>query len=188
MKSKLYFVSLLLALSTLGVRAQQQQQSAACPMHEKHASTQSKTGSKAGAQHPMSHDAMKEMNERGERAMGFSQGATTHHFRLLKDGGAIEVETNDARDAATREQIRKHLAHIAAAFTQGDFDVPMFIHDQVPPGVPTMKRLKANINYEYENTERGARINIKTTNAEALAAVQDFLRFQITEHQTGDKK
>jgi hypothetical protein len=178
----------MLAFSAHGVRAQQQQQSATCPMHEKHASAEAKADRKAGAQHPMSHDATKEMNERGERAMGFSQGATTHHFRLLKDGGAIEVETNDARDMDTREQIRQHLAHIAASFTVGDFDVPMFIHDQVPPGVPVMKRLKEDINYEYENTERGARIRIKTANAEALAAVQDFLRFQITEHQTNDKK
>jgi hypothetical protein len=62
----------------------------------------------------------------------------------------------------------------------------MFIHDQVPPGVDAMKRLKAEISYEFEKTESGARVRIKTNNAEALAAVHDFLRFQIKEHQTGD--
>jgi hypothetical protein len=64
--------------------------------------------------------------------------------------------------------------------------MPMFIHDQVPPGVPVMKRLKSQIKYEVENIPAGARVRISTGNPEALKAVQDFLRFQITDHQTGD--
>ena len=71
-------------------------------------------------------------------------------------------------------------------FAAGDFDAPMFIHDQTPPGVPVMRRLKAEIKYEFERTEQGARVRIKTSNQEALAAVHDFLRFQIEGHQTGD--
>jgi hypothetical protein len=47
-----------------------------------------------------------------------------------------------------------------------------------------MKRLQSEIKYEAENTERGARVSIRTQNPEALAAVQDFLRFQIKEHGT----
>jgi hypothetical protein len=34
--------------------------------------------------------------------------------------------------------------------------------------------------------ERGGRIRITTNNKEALAAVHEFLRFQIADHQTGD--
>jgi hypothetical protein len=62
----------------------------------------------------------------------------------------------------------------------------MFIHDQTPPGVLVMQRLKAEIKYEFEKTERGGRVRITTGNAEALAAIHDFLRFQIKEHETGD--
>jgi hypothetical protein len=58
---------------------------------------------------------------------------------------------------------------------------------QVPPGVPAMKRLKDAITYEYVSTEKGARVVISTTNPDALSAIHDFLRFQIHEHQTGDK-
>src|SRR3982750_1948800 len=53
------------------------------------------------------------MNERGDQAMGFSHMKAAHHFRLLTDGGAIEVEVNNNRDMETREQIRMHLSHIA---------------------------------------------------------------------------
>jgi len=118
--------------------------------------------------------------------MGFSHERTTHHFRLLKDGGAIEVQANDAKDTASRDQIREHLKHIAASFTAGNFDMPMFIHDQVPPGVAVMKKLKSQIRYEFETMESGARVRISSSNAEAVQAVQDFLKFQITDHQTGD--
>jgi hypothetical protein len=137
--------------------------------------------------HAGTHDAhLAAVNARGEKAMGFSQTETTHHFILNADGGVIQVEANDPNDARSREQIRQHLAHIARAFAAGDFDTPMLVHGRVPPGVPVMSRLKSEISYVYEETERGARVRIKTRNAEALAAVQDFLRFQITDHQTGD--
>ncbi len=126
------------------------------------------------------------VNSRGEHAMGFSHEKTTHHFRLLKDGGAIEVSSNDPKDTDSRDEIRAHLKHIATSFSSGNFDMPMFIHDQVPPGVPVMKRLKSQIKYEVESIPGGARVRISSANPEAVKAVQDFLRFQITDHQTGD--
>jgi len=126
------------------------------------------------------------VDARGDHAMGFSHEKTTHHFRLLKDGGAIEVSSNDPKDTDSRNQIRAHLKHIAAAFSAGNFEMPMFIHDQVPPGVPVMKRLKRQIKYEVENIDAGARVRISSANPEAVKAVQDFLRFQITDHRTGD--
>src|ERR1700687_48819 len=87
------------------------------------------------------HGDQSKMNERGEKGMGFSQTATTHHFLLKPDGGVIQVETNDPKDTAARDSIRVHLPHIAHAFSSGDFDIPMLVHDTVPPGVPEMKRL-----------------------------------------------
>ena len=126
------------------------------------------------------------MTERGDQAMGFSHMKATHHFRLLRDGGAIEIAANNAQDTTTRDQIRMHLSHIAQMFADGNFNAPMFIHDQTPPGVPVMQRLKSEIKYEFAKTERGARVRITTSNVEALSAIQDFLRFQIKEHETGD--
>jgi hypothetical protein len=127
-----------------------------------------------------------DVNRRGDHAMGFSHKKTTHHFRLAKDGGAIEVTANDPKDTESREEIRQHLTQIAAMFSAGNFDAPMFIHDQTPPGVPAMKRLKNQIRYEFESMELGGRVKISSTNREAIDAVHDLLRFQITDHQTGD--
>ena len=126
------------------------------------------------------------VNERGDHAMGFSHEKTTHHFHLTADGGVIEVTANDSNDAASEKQIRAHLSHIAKLFKEGDFSTPMFIHEEAPPGVPTMKRLKADINYTVETIEFGARVRIATANAEAVEAIHEFLRYQIKDHQTGD--
>lgn len=120
--------------------------------------------------------------------MGFSQEKTTHHFHLYPDGGAISVEVNDPKDLASRDQVQMHLAHIARMFADGNFRAPMLIHDQVPPGAPTMQRLKSALLYRLQRTDRGGYVIITTTNPEALAAVHEFLRFQISDHQTGDSR
>jgi len=133
--------------------------------------------------HHSDHEAM---TSRGEQGMGFSQTTTAHHFLLKADGGIIAVTANQKKDAVPREQIREHLAHIADAFAQGDFDIPMFVHDQTPPGVPTMKRLSKKIRYQFRETDKGGQVEISSTDNEAIQAIHDFLLFQIREHKTGD--
>jgi hypothetical protein len=49
-----------------------------------------------------------------------------------------------------------------------------------------MKRLRNVIDYKVESTEKGARIHIRTKDSQALRAIHEFLRFQISDHQTGD--
>jgi hypothetical protein len=126
------------------------------------------------------------MMKRGDTGMEFSHEKTTHHFVLLKDGGAIHVSANDPKDDASRDHIRMHLSHVAEMFSAGNFNVPMFIHGTTPPGVPTMEKLHGEIHYQYQQTDGGAKITIETANRKALQAVHEFLRFQIDEHQTGD--
>ena len=144
-----------------------------CPMHQQH------------AQNPSPHQS--DVEKHGDQAMGFPHDKTTHHFRLYSDGGAIEVSANDSSDATNIQAIRSHLKHIAGLFSEGNFSIPMFVHDQVPPGVPVMKEKRDQISYLYEKIASGARVRIKTTDAEALKAVHDFLRFQIEDHHTGDR-
>jgi hypothetical protein len=79
-----------------------------------------------------------------------------------------------------------HLSHIVKRFAAGDFDVPMFIHDTTPPGAPVMSKLRSQIRYLYSDTLNGAKIQISSANPEALQAIHAFLRFQISDHKTGD--
>ena len=143
-----------------------------CPMHKEHMNE------------PSQHEA--NVKQHGDEAMGFSHDKTTHHFRLSSGGGAIEVTADDSMDSKNIEIIRSHLAHIVTLFSNGDFSIPMLVHDQVPPGVPIMKEKRAEISYSLEELPAGGRVRIKTTNHGAQEAIHAFLRFQIEDHHTGD--
>ena len=127
-----------------------------------------------------------EVNKNGDTAMGFSHQKTTHHFLLKADGGAILVDANSRDDKESRDQIQSHLGHIAKMFADGNFNTPMLVHSVTPPGTAAMTKLKADIRYTYEASATGGRVVIFTSNKEALAAVHEFLRFQIKDHATGD--
>ena len=134
------------------------------------------------ASHPTSLD------ERGAHVMGFDQQMTTHHFYLYPDGGAIDVAANDPNDQTDINAARAHLPHIAKMFGDGDFSAPVLVHATNVPGTADLARLKDRLSYRYEETQRGGRVNILTTDREALAALHIFLRFQIADHATGDAK
>jgi hypothetical protein len=170
-------LSVILSL-TLSAPAAMAQQPASSPESHDHA---------AAAQNAQSDDPHHaEVNRRGDQVMGFDHEKTTHHFRLTPTGGFIEVEANDPEDTASRDQIRQHLGHIAHLFAGGDFTAPMLIHAQTPHGVPVMTQLKSEIAYRFEETGGGGRVRITTGHPDALAAVHEFLRFQIGDHATGD--
>jgi hypothetical protein len=135
---------------------------------------------------PMHKQHQADVEKHGNEAMGFPHDKTTHHFLLYSDGGAIEVIANDGNDSESIGAIRAHLAHIVTMFSNGDFSIPMFVHSQTPPGVPTMKAKSAEIVYSLEELNAGGRVRIKTANPDALKAIHDFLRFQIDDHHTGD--
>src|SRR6266508_440881 len=135
-----------------------------CPMHEQH---------------------MKAVDARHD-TLGMAHDRSSHRFRLFRDGGAIELRANDARDVATVSAIRKHLRKVAAAFAKNDFSTPAFVHGHAPDGVDTMKRRRDRIRYRYESVDGGGRIRVTTTDPDALAAVHDFMKFQVGEHGTND--
>jgi hypothetical protein len=120
--------------------------------------------------------------------MGFDQEKTAHHFLLYADGGAIDVAVKNAADTGDRNAIRSHLPHIATMFGQGDFEAPMLVHGSKEiPGVDVLTARKDAIRYRYRETPKGGRVDIVTTDAEALSALHAFLRYQIQEHKTGDR-
>jgi len=146
-----------------------------CPMHAEHMRAKADAVTPDAANGP-------EVDHRHD-SFGFSHGESKHSFKVMKDGGAIEL-TGD--DDATVAKIRPHLQHIAESFQKNDFATPAFVHDREPAGVANMKRLRESIAYKYEEIPHGARVRMTTTSQEAIDAIHEFLRFQIVEHRTGD--
>lgn len=170
-RTSLFAASTFLLLFTVVAHAQENPNAPQkCPMHDQHSAA--------------SHEEMVQKN--GDQVMGFPHDKTTHHFRIAADGGAIEVTANEPADAANIEAIRGHLSHIAIMFRGGDFTMPTVVHEGVPPGTTTMKLLKDKIHFDYEEVAGGGRVRIVSKDEVDLAAIHDFLRFQITEHHTGD--
>jgi hypothetical protein len=126
------------------------------------------------------------LKKRGAEAMGFDQDAATHHFRLTATGGPIEVMVKDQSDERAIAAIRTHLRSIAREFAAGQFDRPFQTHGEVPPGVAEMQKRHAKIAYRYEELPGGGAVRIESKDTRALDAVHAFLRYQITEHHTGD--
>jgi hypothetical protein len=148
----------------------------ACPMHEQHMKA-------AHADDSASHGA--EVDARHD-TFGMSHESSHHNFRQFKDGGAIELRANDPNDTAMIDMIRTHLREINASFVKSDFSTPMFVHGHAPDGVAEMKQLARRIRYRYEDVEHGGRIRVTSTDPKALAAIHDFLKFQVVEHHTSD--
>lgn len=117
--------------------------------------------------------------------MGVDQHTSTHVFDDLPDGGRIELQ-RDMDDPEGTARIRAHLQQIAEAFAAGDFRIPGFVHARADvPGTAVMARLRDRIEYVYHELPRGGEVRIRTSDAEAVRAIHEFLAFQRHDHRAG---
>ncbi len=124
------------------------------------------------------------MQARGKHAMGVDQYTSTHHFDSLADGGRIVLQRNAADPAGTRT-IREHLRHIASAFAQGDFALPMQVHAREVPGTTVMTAKRGAISYTFQPLPRGGEVRIRSKDPAAIRAIHEFLAFQRQDHHAG---
>lgn len=134
--------------------------------------------------HAPDDSAFAALQERGGRAMGVDQYASTHRFDVLADGGRIELQRDDG-DAADVEAIRNHLRGIAAAFEAGDFRTPAAVHAMAVPGTDVMAERREHIRYLYADLPRGGEVRIVTDDGPALEAIHEFIGFQRSDHRAG---
>ncbi len=175
-----------LALSFSAFQAAAAPDPAKCPMHEQHmkAAADAATATSEQSVAPIGdakHGA--EVDGRHD-AMVASHETTRHSFRLFADGGAIELRATDPADSATVDGVRAHLHEITAQFVKNDFSTPAFVHGRTPAGVAGMQRLHDAITFRYQSVDAGGRVRITTSNPKALAAIHEFLKFQVIEHRT----
>ena len=148
----------------------------------------------AGAQHHA--QAPRQHAPHAAVAHQLDHSKATHRFHLYQDGGAIEVSVKDTKDVATLSAIREHLAALGRAphapgHTSQTHDVNRAHvrpanHDAAHAGMADLSHLKDKVSFTYSETNRGGRVLIQTTDAEALGAVHVFLKQQIQHHKTGD--
>jgi hypothetical protein len=74
------------------------------------------------------------------------------------------------------------MATIAAAFAQGDFRLPGFVHAMTVPGTEVMAARRDRIRYSTDTLPRGGGLRIQSDDSVAVAAIHEFLAFQAMDH------
>jgi hypothetical protein len=127
-----------------------------------------------------------DLNSRFSRALGTDAGKIVQHYYLVKNGGVIEFAAKDPNDSATVAVLQKYFETQKDLFEKGKNDADADVHGKLPDGVPILKKLRNEITFFAVKNDDGGALRMFSTNDQARQAIQDFLKFQISEHKTGD--
>ena len=122
------------------------------------------------------------MLERGNVAMGFNQTMIHHHFMSTSTGGQIMIMSTNQSDVKTIDEIKSHVKEIQYEFSQGNFTKPFYIHAQIVPGTDVMTAKKDLIHYSVKDIDGGSILVLTTNDTQLLAAIQQFMNFQSSQH------
>jgi len=140
----------------------------------------------------MNHSQMSNMNmnmnhmdmmKRGDIGMGFNQSKISHQFVTTLNGGKIIVTALDNNDNQTITQIKDHIKSIQKLFSEGNFTIPFFVHAQIVPGTDVMTKKKDLIDYSIVDMKNGSSLILTTNDKEVVDAINQFMKFQATEHK-----
>ena len=140
-----------------------------------------------GMRHGNTDSAFAAVQSRGKDVMGVDQYTSQHVFESRPDGGRIELQRLED-DSAGVAQIRRHLGEIVEQFRRGEFSAPFAVHAQEVPGTPVMAAKRDRIRYTVRPLPRGGEIVITSRDADAIAAVHEFLAFQRMDHRAGSER
>ena len=124
-----------------------------------------------------------QMMKRGDIDMGFNQIKILHQFVITPNGGIIIITALDNKDNQTITQIKDHIKDIQKLFSEGNFTIPFFVHAQIVPGTDVLKKKKELINYSILDMKNGSSLILSTNNKEVVDAINQFMKFQATEHK-----
>lgn len=127
-----------------------------------------------------------EMNSRFSHALGVSVDKVNLHFYLVKNGGVIELAAKDPNDSATVGTIQKYLQNQKELWEKGKENAVTEVHAKPPESANIMRKLRNEITFYMAKTDNGGVLRMFSINEQAKNAIQDYLRFEIAEHKTGD--
>jgi hypothetical protein len=132
-----------------------------------------------------SADPTQDVNARFSRSLGVSLDKIVLHFYLVKNGGVVEITAKDPGDTATVTAIQKYLQTQKELWEKGK-DPVTEIHGKAPDSAAVMRKLRNDITFYMAKTDEGAVLRMFSINDQARGAIQDYLKFEIAEHKTGD--
>ena len=127
-----------------------------------------------------------EMNARFSKALGVPLDKVTLHFYLVKNGGVIELTAKDPNDTATINALQKYLQTQKDLWEKGKETAVTDVHGKFPESAATMRRLRNEITFYMAKTDNGGVLRMFSINEQARNAIQEYFKFEIAEHKTGD--
>jgi len=131
---------------------------------------------------PATPARLDEVAERGAHVMPFDLDKTVHVFNKSENGGIQQVIAKDAHDAEQIGLIRRHLAHIAARFAQGDFSGPARIHGREMPGLAEMSAGAPQLDIVYRDLPNGGQIDYSSKQPALVGAIHRYFDAQLSDH------
>ena len=119
----------------------------------------------------------------------YDRHRVVHHFYLYPDGGMMTLTVSDPSDAETRKAVRAFVQRVSQLMVMGDL---ARLREQFGDAVPGLDRIaearrrKATITVHSSTPGEGSQIVFSAMDPEALQGLHEFLRFQITDLNTGD--
>jgi len=121
--------------------------------------------------------------QRGADVMPFNLNATTHVFQKTADGGTLQLVVKDVSDTKQIEMVRAHLRMMQGRFQERDFSGPAHIHGADMPGLAKLKGAKpGGYIVSYQDTDNGARLHFKATDADLVSAIHTWFEAQMADH------
>ncbi len=127
-----------------------------------------------------------DVNARFSKAMGTDVNKVVQHYYLVKNGGVIEFTAKDPNDTVSIAAIQKYLDLQRDQLEKGKVDVDADVHGKIPDGLLVVKRMRGEITFYTVKSDNGAVLRMFSVNEQARQAIHEFMKFQITEHKTGD--
>lgn len=131
-------------------------------------------------------DPFQEMNARFSHVLGVSVDKVKLHFYLVKNGGVVDLTARDPSDSITISAIQKYLQNQKDLWEKGKENAVTDVHEKAPESAATMRRLRNEITFYMAKTDNGGDLRMFSINDQARLAIQDYMKFEITEHKTGD--
>ncbi len=127
-----------------------------------------------------------EVDTRFSRALGVPLDKVTIHYYLVKNGGVIELSAKNTGDSGTIAALQKYLQNQKDLWEKGKETAVTEVHMHPPEAAATMRKLRNDITFYAAKTDNGGVLRMFSINDQARVAIQDYLRFEINEHKTGD--
>ncbi|MDV7213345.1 hypothetical protein [Azotobacter beijerinckii] len=122
------------------------------------------------------------IHHQGHRVMPFVLGRTLHVFRMTETGGSMRVVLRDVGAKDQLPLIQRHLLHMTARFSSGDFSVPASLHGEQMPGLKELETGASRMKVVYAPLPNGGEIRFETGDLAMVTAIHRWFGAQLSEH------